>query len=290
MGVLICVILAASLAADAEKPDTISDRDFILNVTSSVHKAQQTNSDIKLLGVGTAMLLDSQRPSKIGCGIGNTNPQPGQCSDAFPVYPEPVALDKLIENERLQRPAETCSKPTVWIAWQDTSGSIRVVFNGRMGAYEKSTLYQVDESGRWSAGTQYYVVVRTGGKEFVDAVNIGAANITEVTLGTGSAEELQQRLNILLRLGIIAEYKDLSEAFAIWQGIPAELTAEQQKPVEEFDRQIADATHKETDELNEFVSRFPWVSPPLTVQDKFFLTNRLGKMVADAAMAADMSQ
>ena len=264
-------LLAFCLPALAEAPATISDQEFILQVTTAVEVAQDQNPNVKLLGVGTATLLDSGRESKIRCGRSNPNPKPGECSDAYPIYPEPVALEQLVKQEQTALPDVVKSLETVWVAWRDLNG-LNVVFNSpAIGDYELSTVTEVEDDERWSATRTYYASVKIAEQEWVQGPKINKAGFTWLILGK-SEMTLNECLKALEGIGAIKDAnpmsEDLLERYAEWRKInPEKLSPGQKAMVEQFD-QIGNLPN----DTLQFIALWPWVNVEnLTVRDKVFL-------------------
>lgn len=192
--------------AFAEGPVTIPDERFIEEIQSAVAAAETKCPDgVELLGWGTASLLDSHRESKIRCGKGNPNPKPGECSDSYPIYPDPNPLATVVANEQGTK-VEAKATATAWIAWRDLNG-VNIAFNSRrIGDYELSTVTEVEQDGRWTAIRIYSVTVKYEDKKWIDGPRIADAGFTCLTLGAAN-DSILERLEVLTKLGVIADVK-----------------------------------------------------------------------------------
>lgn len=214
-----CVVWLS--AATAEGPVTTPDEQFIEEIKDAVATAEAKNPQgVELLGWGTASLLDSHRASKIRCGKGNPNPKPGECSDVYPIYPEPKPLETVVANEQRAKEKATPTE-TVWVAWRDLNG-VNIAFNsGRIGDYELSTVTEIDEDGRWTAIRIYSVTVKYQDKGWIDGPRIADAGFTCLTLGV-TKDSILERLEALAKLGVIANTKlDLQVGEAIAAAVTA---------------------------------------------------------------------
>lgn len=189
--------------AVAEGPATVANAQFVAQVKDAVATAQDKNPQaVELLGWGSASLLDSHRASKIRCGKGNRNPKPGECSDAFPIYPDAKPLATVIANEQGAK-VETTATEAVWVAWRDLNG-FNIAFNSpRIGDYELSTVTEVEQDGRWTAIRIYTVTVKHEENGWIDGPKIGNAGFTRLTLGDAACG-VAERLEALMEIGVLA--------------------------------------------------------------------------------------
>lgn len=263
-----CTLCLASFAA--ERPTNISDEMFVKQLTAAVTKAETKNPQaVELLGWGTALLLDSHRESKIRCGRGNPNPKPGECSDAYPIYPEPKPLAVVIANEQEKVKASTTE--TVWVAWCDLNG-MNIAFNSpKLGDYELSTVTEVNQDGRWTAVRCYYTSVKYGEKQWENGPEISGAGFTWLTVG--NTADIIKRLQALQDIGVSTNIisNQASQYYKVWESIPNDLTPPQQEALTQFNQQAW--TQENLDELGiKFVNLFPWINlQELSIRDKVFL-------------------
>ncbi|MBX3177745.1 MAG: hypothetical protein KF886_10315 [Candidatus Hydrogenedentes bacterium] len=202
----VAIIFVSWMTAVAEDPVTIPNERFIEEIQSAVATAEtKSPEEVELLGWGTASLLDSHRESKIRCGKGNPNPKPGECSDSYPIYPDPNPLATVVANEQGTK-VEAKATATAWIAWRDLNG-VNIAFNSRrIGDYELSTVTEVEQDGRWTAIRIYSVTVKYQDKGWIDGPRIADAGFTCLTLGAAN-DSILERLEVLTKLGVIADVK-----------------------------------------------------------------------------------
>ena len=194
---------------------TITDEQFVTAIKDGVRVAHDQNPEVKLLGIGTADLLDSGRPSKVGCGKSNPNPKPGECSGTYPIYPAAMSLTDAVENEKAT-PAKAKHIPTTWVAWRDGIGIINIAFNAKAGDYEVTTPYEVEDDGVWWGLNIYQISIRLGDEEFHTAIkNKGESLFTWLKLGKGGGQEFSARLKALEDLHIIANVQTNPEATTV---------------------------------------------------------------------------
>lgn len=195
---LACTICLASFA---ERPATVSDEQFVEQLTAAVAEAETENPEnVELLGWGSASLIDSHRESKIKCGRGNPNPKPGECSDAYPVYPEVKPLAVVVANEQAKQ-VEADSIETTWVAWRDIRG-INIAFNDRIGDYELSTVTEVTDHGLWVASRKYYVGVLYAEEKLAEGPEVSDAKFTWLILGKNAKTNIGERFHALEQLGV----------------------------------------------------------------------------------------
>lgn len=198
----VAVIVSMMLCsiALAASPVTISDEEFLQEMKSVVAQAKTQNNAVELLGWGTATLLDSGRESKIKLGRGKPKPKPGECSDAYPIYPPSKTLVEVIAQEKAKK-VEVKSTKTVWVAWFDLNGFNLAFNSGKLGDYELSTITEVEDNGKWLASRKFYLSVMFGQISWQNGPRIHGAGFTWLKLGDFT--DLLERLQNLKDIGVI---------------------------------------------------------------------------------------